>query len=75
MNCTLENCRTGLCVNCANGTAHNALYQGNTFRGNETAVLLEKLPGEDVLYFIDCIFEDNGTDIDNRTGNEIKDSF
>lgn len=75
MNCTLENCRTGLIIDCPNSTSHNALYQGNTFRGNKTAVLLEKLPGEDVLYFIDCIFEDNGTDIDNRTGNEIKDSF
>lgn len=72
---TFTDCGTGLYMNSSSATSRSALYQGNIFKGNETAILLERVPGDDILYFVDCIFENNGTDIDNRAGNEIKDSY
>ena len=49
-------------------TCSNPLYERNRFERNETAVLLENVPGgEGVLYFSECEFEENGTDVDNRS--------
>lgn len=47
-------------------------FTGNTFTGNGTAVLLEAVPAEDVtLDFSQCVFEDNGTDLDNLCGQPV----
>ena len=70
--CFFQNCGTGLYFNSGSATSRSALFENNSFVGNETAVLLERVPGDDVLYFVGCIFEGNQTDIDNRTGNGIR---
>ena len=69
--CTFENCGTGLHINSSVSSSRNAYFGENTFRGNETAVLLENMPSDDDLYFVYCVFEDNGTDMDSRVDNRI----
>ena len=69
---TFRGCKTGICADSGSASARNALYQGNSFYDNETAVQLIRMPSADTLYFIDCVFEGNGTDIDNQAGNPIR---
>ncbi|MBQ9563503.1 MAG: hypothetical protein IJU99_08640 [Lachnospiraceae bacterium] len=64
-------CGTGLRIDSSSADAKSALFQGNSFVENETGVQLVRMPGQETLYFIDCIFEGNGTDIDNQAGNQI----
>lgn len=46
-------------------------YTNDTFQGNETAVLLERVSGDAVLAFPGTRFTGNGTDIDNRCGQSL----
>jgi len=46
-------------------------YMGDVFRNNGTAVLLERVPNRMALSFHDTVFSGNGTDIDNRCGQEL----
>ena len=46
-------------------------YMGDVFRNNGTAVLLERVPTRESLSFPDTVFSGNGTDIDNRCGQEL----
>ena len=62
---------TPACFNSTSARAKSALFYGNSFIENETAILLERVPGDDVLYFVDTVFEENGQDIENRAGNTI----
>ncbi len=70
-NCTFENCGTGWRFNSSSSTMQTAYYSSLIFQGNETGILLEKVPAADDLFFIDCVFEDNGQDIKNLAGNRI----
>lgn len=69
--CVFSNCGIGLHFNSTTATMKNAYYWGLEFTGNDTGVYLENVPGQDQLYFIECSFEGNGTDIRNDAGNEI----
>ena len=70
--CDFENCGVGLHMNSTTSTMVYAVYDSLSFKNNGTGVFLEKVPGDDVLYFTDCVFADNGTDIENAAGNEIR---
>ena len=41
----------------------------------DAARIAKEKKESDTLYYVDFTFENNGTDIDNRAGNEIRDSF
>ena len=69
--CTFEDCSIGLHFNSSTSSMRNAYFGSLTFRGNDTGVFLEKVPGTDILYFIDCTFENNTEDIRNLAGNKI----
>ena len=69
--CTFRNCRVGFYFSSMDSLTKRPLFDGNIFTGNQTAVLLENVPGDDILMFDGCVFEGNGTDIDNRTGHEL----
>ena len=47
-------------------------FEGNTFQGNQTAILLEQVGIETPLKFPGTLFSGNGTDIDNRCGQELE---
>ena len=53
------------------GFGSDTRFTGNTFRGNTTAVLLEKVSADLLMDFSDCLFERNGTDIDNRCDQPV----
>lgn len=46
-------------------------FSGDTFQGNGTAILLEHVSGDAVLKFPGTRFTGNGTDIDNRCGQDV----
>lgn len=69
--CTFTNNRTALkfSTGMAYGTAPS--YLNNTFTGNGTAVLIENLPGTEVLDFAGSTFSGNEVDIDNKAEHPI----
>ena len=69
--CTFEDNETGLHYNAGGGFGSDTRFTGNTFRGNTTAVLLEKVSADLLMDFSDCLFERNGTDIDNRCDQPV----
>ena len=46
-------------------------YRGNIFRNNDTGILFERVPNRMALSFPEVVFSGNGTDIDNRCGQEL----
>ena len=48
------------------------MFDGNQFLQCGTGILLQNVPGEDVLMLPGCVFEGNGTDIDNRTAHVLE---
>lgn len=69
--CTFENNETGLHFNADAGTFSDGRYTRDVFRNNGTAVLLERLSTEELISFPESVFSGNGTDIDNRCGQEL----
>lgn len=70
--CVFEDNGTGLHFN--NTIANHvsgSRYDSNIFRNNGTAVLLENTGTDVSLSFNDSLFSGNGTDIDNRCGQEL----
>ena len=61
----------GFHFNASNATPTTYHYSGNLFQNNGTAVLLESVPSNQALYFGGSRFSHNGTDIDNRCGQEV----
>ena len=49
-------------------------FDGNTFDGNGTALLLESLPKGETLLLNGCVFRNNGTDIENRSTRGVDSS-
>ncbi len=69
--CTFKKCIVGIHFNSEEASAKSALYSGDSFIDNEVGVLLEKVPGPTDLHFEQCVFEGNGTDIDNKADIEV----
>lgn len=69
--CRFEDNEIGFHFNCAEGSPNRTVYNNNDFRNNGTAVLLEQVPTDTTLNFQGSVFEDNGTDIDNRCDHPI----
>lgn len=61
----------GFHFNSAGDSVTHTLYTGNRFLGNETAVLLESVPSDVTMSFDECLFSENGKDIDNPCGQSI----
>ena len=69
--CTFENNTAGFHFNAVSDSSNDHMYSDNLFQSNETAILLERVPGDQALYFNGTRFSRNGTDIDNRCGHEV----
>ena len=64
--------QVGLCFDSADTPmVSDNFYTGNTFQNNGTAVLLEHVGSDTPLNFPETRFSGNGTDIDNRCGQEV----
>ena len=64
--------QVGLCFDSADTPmVSDNFYTGNTFQNNGTAVLLEHVGSDTPLNFPETRFSGNGTDIDNRCGQEL----
>lgn len=68
---SFENNEIGLHYNATEGSPVDTRFTGNTFRNNQTAVLLENVPTDTKMDFSDCVFSQNGADIDNRCSQPI----
>ena len=66
-----EDNTVGFHFNSTSDNRNDHMYSGNLFRRNDTAVLLESVPGDQALYFEGTRFSRNGADIDNRCGHEV----
>ena len=69
--CCFENNQTGLHFNSTGSKVSHTRFNGNQFRDNGTAVLLEHVPTDVTLNFADSVFSGNGTDIDNRCNQSL----
>lgn len=69
--CTFENNGVGLYFDSEIAGHSSPSIPNNTFVGNETAVLLERVPIAEALRFEGCAFRQNGTDVDNRAGHRV----
>ncbi len=70
--CIFRNCRIGLHFNSSQSNSKRPMFDGNQFLQCGTGILLQNVPGEDVLMLPGCVFEGNGTDIDNRTAHVLE---
>ena len=71
MDCEFENNETGLYYNVTGGLHDDNRFTGNTFRSNQTAVVLENVATDVRMDFGGCLFEGNQTDIDNRCNQSV----
>lgn len=70
--CVFSDNGVGLRINNAVPNISDSRFEGNTFQNNETAVLLERVGVDLALDFPGSVFAGNGTDIDNRCGQELE---
>lgn len=49
----------------------NSSYWNTAFRNNGAAIIIDNLPGSEVLRFPKCVFSGNGTDIMNNAGHPL----
>ncbi len=66
-----ENNEVGFHFNSDGSNVSNIHYRDNIFTGNGTGLLLEQVPTDMTLYFENSRFSGNGTDIDNRCGQDL----
>ena len=62
----VEENRIGLQFDSNSSRGMMALFENNTFRNNQTAILLLDVPGSFPLTFTNTVFSGNQTDIDNQ---------
>ncbi len=62
---------TGLHFNASGASVSHTQFTGNEFLNNGTGILLESVPTDVTMKFADCLFSGNGTDIDNRCGQQL----
>ncbi len=65
--CVFSGNDIGFQFNSSTCQGRNHTFFGNIFAENGTAVLLSRIPGNSLIYFTNCQFSRNETDIDNRT--------
>lgn len=70
--CIFSDNGVGLQINNAVPNISDSRFDGNTFRDNRTAVVLEQVGVDSALSFPGTLFTGNGTDIDNRCGQELE---
>ena len=71
INCQFAGNQVGFHFNSSDNYVIHCTYNDNIFEGNDTAVLLEQVPGEETLSFEGCRFSGNQLDIDNRCGHPL----
>lgn len=65
--CAFTNNGIGIHYNSTDVSPSDSRFTGNIFTGNGTGVLLENVPAAELtLDFGQCLFENNGTDLDNQ---------
>ena len=65
--CSFTNNGIGIHYNSTDVSPSDSHFTGNIFTGNSTGVLLENVPAAELtLNFGQCLFENNGTDLDNQ---------
>lgn len=69
--CIFSDNGVGLHINNTEPNLSDSRFEGNTFQENGTAVLLEQVGVDLALSFPGTLFTGNGTDIDNRCGQEL----
>lgn len=69
--CTFSDNGVGLQINNAVSNISDSRFEDNTFRDNQTAVVLEQVGVDLALSFPGTLFTGNGADIDNRCGQEL----
>ena len=72
MGCSFTGCETAIHFCSSSSWISNLYCYQNTFVKNRTALLLEKVPTAGTVYVAECSFEENETDVDNKTTNEIE---
>ena len=73
-NCRFEGNQVAVHYNTNQVNFFNSVSPDNVFLRNGTAIRIEGEPTEDALGLPGCRFEDNGTDIDNRSGQPLDSS-
>lgn len=71
MDCCFKDNQVGFHFNAADSTPTHSIYSDNEFTNNGTGILLESVPTDISLRFHHSVFTGNGTDIDNRCGQEL----
>lgn len=69
--CNVRDNKIGFHFNSEGNSANHSLYNDNVFENNGTAVLLESVPTDLTLQFPGTVFRGNGTDINNRCGQNL----
>ena len=69
--CDVRDNKIGFHFNSEGNSANHSLYNDNVFENNGTAVLLESVPTDMRLQFPGTVFRGNGTDINNRCGQNL----
>ena len=69
--CTFEDNGIGLHYNADTGSPMSSHYRRDIFRNNGTGILFERVPNRMALSFPAVVFSGNGTNIDNRCGQEL----
>lgn len=70
--CVFEDNAVGFCFDAEHGSPSDSRFVNDLFRNNGTAVLLAQVPNDIPLQFPGTRFQSNGTDIDNRCGQELE---
>ncbi len=73
--CWFEDNGVGFRFDSAGDYVNGNMLEGNTFRGNGTAVELLRVPGDKTLYFNGCTFSGNGVNLSNPAGHPTDISY
>ena len=69
--CEFADNTVGFHFNASQSTVSHSQFTGNHFTENDTAILWEGTPVDIAISFHESVFAHNGTDIDNRSGQQI----
>ena len=69
--CEFADNTVGFHFNASQSTVSHSQFTGNHFTENDTAILWEGTPVDMAISFHESVFAHNGTDIDNRSGQQI----
>ena len=69
--CEFTDNEVGFHFNASESSVSHSIFDGNRFAGNGTALLWEGIPVDMSISFPESVFERNGTDVDNRSGQSL----